>query len=151
MFVLYAIRSTLYAIPDPSDERQATCDEFALFCAFYADFCALCASLRLIKHLFRQLLNKAISMALWTKAITCDKAGFKSRFCQVHQAGKIKIGVNRRNPRLNISSCASCASWLKNLFNQRNPRLINDLRLRIITYEIISKICKTKPISEKVK
>ena len=52
------------------------------------------------KHIFCQLLNKAILMALWTKAITCDKAGFKSRFCQVHQAGKIKIGVNRRNPRL---------------------------------------------------
>ena len=29
-----------------------------------------------------------ISMALWTKAITCDKAGFKSRFCKVHKAGK---------------------------------------------------------------
>jgi hypothetical protein len=52
------------------------------------------------KHLFRHLLNKAISMALWTKAITCDKAGFKSRFCLVHQAGKIKIGVNQRNPLL---------------------------------------------------
>ncbi len=80
------------------------------------------------KHLFSQLLNKAISMALWTKAITCDKAGFKSRFCQEHQAGKNIISVN---PVIlsNFSSCSSCASWLKNLFNQRNPWLINDLQL----------------------
>jgi hypothetical protein len=27
------------------------------------------------------------------------------------------------------SSCSSCASWLKNPFNQCNPRLIKDLRL----------------------
>ncbi|MGB2806858.1 MAG: hypothetical protein WBC22_03905, partial [Sedimentisphaerales bacterium] len=56
------------------------------------------------KTLFRQLLNKAISMALWPKAITCDKAGFNSRFCQVHQAGKYKISVN---PVIlsNFSSC----------------------------------------------
>jgi len=40
-----------------------------------------------IKHRFGRLLKKVISMALWTKAITCDKAGFKSRFCQEHQAG----------------------------------------------------------------
>jgi len=26
------------------------------------------------------------------------------------------------------SSCPSCASWLQNPFNRRNPRLINDLR-----------------------
>ena len=57
-----------------------------------------CASLRLIRAVLGRLLNKAISMALWTKVITCDKAGFKSRFCQVHKAGK--IGVNQRNPRL---------------------------------------------------
>ena len=31
----------------------------ALFLSFYANFCAFCASLRLIKHLFRQLLNMA--------------------------------------------------------------------------------------------
>jgi len=31
------------------------------------------------KYLFSQLLKKAVSMALWTKAITCDKAGFKSK------------------------------------------------------------------------
>ncbi|MHC4546547.1 MAG: hypothetical protein ACYSYL_18875, partial [Planctomycetota bacterium] len=80
------------------------------------------------KHLFSRLLNKAISMALWTKAITCDKAGFKSRFCQEHQAGKNIISVNPVILSI-FSSCPSCASWLKNPFNQRNLRLINDLRL----------------------
>ena len=67
-----------------------------------------CTSLRLIRAVLGQLLKKAISMALWTKVITCDKAGFKSRFCQVHQAGK--IGVNQLN------------------LCPRYPRLINDLR-----------------------
>ena len=66
---------------------------------------------RLKGTVFSRLQQKSISLALWTKAITCDKAGFKSRFCQVHQAGKIKIGVNRRN-----------------------PRLINDLRLFMVLY-----------------
>jgi hypothetical protein len=80
------------------------------------------------KTLFRQFLNNAISLALWTKPITCDKTGFKSRFCKVHQAGKIKIGVN-----------------------QRNPRLINDLRLRKITYEIINLFLQNKANFQKVK
>jgi hypothetical protein len=86
-----------------------------------------CASLRLIRTVFTRLLKKAISMALWTKAITCDKAGFKSRFCQEHQAGKNIISVN---PVIlsNFSSCFCAFLWLKNPFNPHNPRLINDLR-----------------------
>ncbi len=48
------------------------------------------------------------------------------------------------------SSCPSCASWLKNPFNQRNlcpryPLLINDLRLRKITYEIIKLFLQNEP------
>jgi len=90
---------------------------------------SLCSlrSLRLTGTVFSQLLEKVIFMTLWTKAITCDKAGFKSRFCQEHQAGKNIISVN---PVIlsNFSSCSSCASWLKNLFNQRNLRSIKDLR-----------------------
>ena len=39
-------------------------------------------------------------------------------------------------------------SWPK---NPCNPWLINDLRLRKITYEIINFFCKTNPNSEKVK
>ena len=59
-------------------------------------------------------------MALWTKAKTCDKAGFESRLCQVQQSGKIGV-------------------------NQRNLRLINDLRLRKITYEKINLFLQNEP------
>ncbi|MGB2809995.1 MAG: hypothetical protein WBC22_19810 [Sedimentisphaerales bacterium] len=87
---------------------------------------SFCASLRLIRTVFSWFLKKAISMALWTKAITCDKAGFKSRFCQEHQAGKNIISVN---PVIlsNFSSCFCAFLWPKNPFNQRNPRLMNYL------------------------
>jgi len=85
-----------------------------------------CTSLRLIRTLLGQLLNKAILMALWMKAIICEKAGFKSRFCQVHQAGKIGV-------------------------NQRNPRLIKDLRLRKFTYEKIKLFLQNEPNFQKVK
>jgi len=133
--------------------------------------------MRLTVIVFSQLLEKVIFMTLCTKEITCDKAGFKSRFCQVHQVGKNKIGVNQRNlcpryPRLNISSCSYCLRgekicqisvnpWLmkyssclcvlvaKTPRNLCNLWLINDLRLRKITYEIINFLCKTKPISKK--
>jgi len=44
------------------------------------------------------------------------------------------------------SSCSSCASWLK---NPCNPRLINDLLLRKITYEFISKNMQNKPNFQK--
>ena len=59
------------------------------------------------------------------------------------------ISVN--NVILSISSsCPSCASWLQNPFNQRNlcpryPRLINDLRLRKITYEKINLFLQNEP------
>jgi len=64
------------------------------------------------KHIFCRLLNMAFSMALWTKVITCDKAGFKSRFCQVHQAGKI-----------GVIPCNLCHRYLC----PRYPRLIKEL------------------------
>ncbi len=104
-----------------------------LFWSFYVSFCTFYASLRLKRTVFTQLLNKVISMALWTKAITCDKAGFKSRFCQEHQAGKNIISVN---PVIlsNFSSCFCAFSWLKNPFNQCNPWSINDLRLFKVLY-----------------
>ena len=168
MFVLYAIRSTLYAIPDTSYERQATSDEFALFwsfyvsfCAFCADFCTFCASLWLIMHLFTQLLNKAISMALWTKAITCDKAGFKSRFCQEHQAGKntmfMILAYLSSRSLLILLSClislrAFCAFlWLKNPFNPRNPWLINDLRSTKVYVRKNKLFLQNEPKFQKVK
>jgi len=49
------------------------------------------------------------------------------------------------------SSCPSCASWLKNPFNQRNPLSMNDLRLRKITYEIINLFLQNEPNFKKVK
>jgi hypothetical protein len=116
------LRTTNYQL-NTSEVRQATCDEFALFWSFYVSFCEFCASLRLKRIVFTRLLNKAVSMALWTKAITCDKAGFKSRFCQEHQAGKNIISVN---PVI-LSNFSSCP----NVFvakNPCNPGLINDLR-----------------------
>jgi len=44
---------------------------------------------------------------------------------------RLKTSMISVNPViLSISSlCPSCASWLQNPFDQRNPRLINDLRL----------------------
>jgi hypothetical protein len=57
-------------------------------------------------------------------------------------------GGTTGRPKTSVFSVPSVAN---NLFNLRNLLSINDLRLRILTYEIISKICKTKPIFEKVK
>jgi len=51
----------------------------------------------------------------------------------------------------NFSSCSSCLRGEKIRVISVNPRLIKDLRLRILTYEKIGKICKTNPISEKGK
>jgi len=60
----------------------------------------------------------------------------------------VKICVN---PWLMIYSSRLYVFVAKNPFNQRNLRLIKDLRLRILTYEIINFFCKTNPISKKVK
>jgi hypothetical protein len=49
------------------------------------------------------------------------------------------------------SSCPSFASWLKSPFNQRNTRLINDLRLRKFTYEKINLFLQNEPNFKKVK
>ena len=43
------------------------------------------------------------------------------------------------------SSCPSCASWLQNPFNPRNPLLINDLRLRKSSYEKIQLFLQNEP------
>ena len=140
------LRTTNYQL-NTSDERQATCDEFALFCAFYADFCAFCASLWLKRTVFSQLLNKAISMALWTKAslfsyitpsFRPQMAIYASRFTRYELSSLLEqslprtpsrlkqISVNLRNLRLKNSCLYSlffCTFlWLKNPFNQRNPR-----------------------------
>jgi len=98
---------------------------------------SLC-SLRLTGTVFSQLLEKVIFMTLCTKEKTCDKAGFKSRFFQVHQAGKIKIGVNRRN---------LCHRYLC----PRYPRLINALRSTKVYVRNYKLFLQNEPNFQKVK
>ena len=91
-----------------------------------------CVFLFLTTTVLSQLLKKAVLMALWTMAGVCDKVHFTSKSCRElsavalakaeHKAGKVKIGVNRRN-----------------------TRLINDLRLRKITYEKIKLFMQNEP------
>ncbi|MDH4238334.1 MAG: hypothetical protein OEW48_02100 [Phycisphaerae bacterium] len=80
------------------------------------------------KTIFRQLLNKAVSMALWTKATLCVKSslleqslpGTPSRPKQNQR--KSAQSASKFSPCL----CVFCAFlWLK---NQCNLLLINDLR-----------------------
>jgi hypothetical protein len=51
-------------------------------------------------------------------------------------------GGTPSRPKTSVSSVLSVAN---NLFNRRNPRLINDLRLRIPTYEIIKLFLQNEP------
>ena len=73
-----SIRCTLYAIPDTSDERQATCDEFAPFCAFCADFCAFSASLRLTITIFTRLKIKVRPKGFHNFAFSLTSYGISS-------------------------------------------------------------------------
>ncbi len=103
-----------------------------LFWSFYVSFCTFCASLRLIKHLFSRLPNKAISMAMWTKATLCFKSSLLEQSLP-RTPSRPKTSIISVNPVIlsNFSSClcAFCAFlWLKKPFNQRNQLLINDLR-----------------------
>jgi hypothetical protein len=127
MFVLYAIRSTLSAIRDKSIILYHKCQSFKHF-----------GVLMTKKHLFSRLLKKAILMALWTKASLCVKSSLLEQSLPRlvrHPFGGTpsrpkQNQCNLRNLRLkNSCLCVFCAFlWLKNPFNQRNPRLINDLR-----------------------
>ncbi len=101
-----------------------------LFWSFFVVFCTFCAFLRLIKHLFSRLPNKAISMAMWTKASLCVKSslleqslpGTPSRLT----TSVTSVAKNLCNLLLKI--CAICGK------NQRNLRLINDLRVCKLLY-----------------
>ena len=93
-----------------------------------------------------RLLKKAVSMALWTMASLCVKSSLLEQ----------NLPRTPSRPKTSVISVISvaknlCNLWLKKPFNPRNPRLINDLRLRKITYEKINFFCKTNPNSEKVK
>ncbi len=107
-----------------------------LFCSFCVVFCTFCASLWLKRTVFSRLLKKAVSMALWTKATLCVKSSLleqslpgtpsRPKTCLPHEIaqhylfGVISASQNPCNLLLKI--CAICGK------NQRNPRLINDLR-----------------------
>ena len=97
----HELRTTNYQL-NTSDESRATSDKFALFWSFYVVFCAFCASLRLKRTVFSCL-----------KIKVCPKGLHNFAFY-------ILI--------FNFSPCFCASLWLKNPFNQRNPRLINDLR-----------------------
>ena len=121
---------TLYAIPDTSDERQATCDEFALFWSFYVSFCTFCASLRLTRTVFRRLLKKAVSMALWTKATLCVKSSLLEQSLPgtPSRPKTSIISASKNLCNLLLKICAICGK------NLRNLRLINDLRVCKLLY-----------------
>ena len=136
----HELRTTNYQL-NTSDERQATCDEFALFWSFFADFCAFCASLRLKRTVFSRLLKKAVSMALWTKACLCVKSSLLEQSLPRTPSRLKQNQCNLRNLRLKNSwlfslfLCVFCAFlWLKNPRNLRNPWLINYLRVYNVLY-----------------
>jgi hypothetical protein len=111
------LRTTNYQL-NTSDERQATCDEFAPFWSFFAAFCAFCASLRLKRTVLSRLLKKAISMALWTKATLCGKSSL----------------LEQSLPRTPIRQIRSLPTYQVGPRNLCNPRLINDLRACKVLY-----------------
>jgi len=84
------------------------------------------------KHLFSRLLKKAVSMALWTKAILCVKSSLLEQ----------SLPGTPSRPKTSVISVISVA---KNLFNQRNPRLINDLRSTKVYVRNYKKNMQNKP------
>jgi len=79
------------------------------------------------KHLFSWLLTKAILMALWTKASLCVKSSLLEQSL-LRPPSQLKSLCPLW--LFSLFLCAFCAFlWLKNPRNQRNPRLINELRV----------------------
>ena len=110
--IINEIRTTNYQ-QNTSYERQATCDEFALFWPLYVSFCAFCASLRLTRTVFTRLLKKAILMALWTKASLSVKSSLLEQ----------SLPRTSSRPKTNQRQSAKSAFKIR-----VKPRLINDLR-----------------------
>jgi len=140
-------------------------EHFGVLMTNKAPFCAL---LRLTRTVFSWLLKKAFLMALWTKASICDKAcPERSRMGSLYKQilprtpNRPKQNqCNVRNLRLKNSclcvakksaksaksaSKKSMQSVVRNPCNLRNPWLINDLRLRILTYEKINLFLQNEP------
>jgi hypothetical protein len=112
-----------------------------LFWSFYVNFCTFCASLRPKRTVFTRLQIKVRPKGLHNFAFYILIFDFPSRSLPAYQVSlwslpTYKVGL-----------------WSLPTYKvgQYNPWLINDLRLRILTYEIINFFCKTNPNSEKVK
>jgi len=93
----YAIRCTLSAIRDKTHY-------FVKKSHFFKHF----GVLMVINLLFRWLLEKVVSMALWTKASLCGKSSLLEH----------RLPRTPSRPKTSVTSVISVA---KNLFNQRNP------------------------------
>jgi len=91
-----------------------------------------CTSLRLKITVLGRLLKKAVSMALWAKASLCVKSSLLEQ----------NLLRTQSRPKTSAPSVISVA---KNLFNQCNPRLLNDLRLRKSSYEKIKLFMQNEP------
>ena len=74
-----------------------------LFLSFYVSFCTFCASLWLTRTVFSRLLKKAISMALWTKAILCVKSSLLEQSLPRTPSWPKQNQCNLRNLRLKNS------------------------------------------------
>ncbi len=96
--------------------------------SFTLFLCAFCAFLWLTRTVFSQLLKKAVSMALRSKASLCVKSSLLEQSLP-RTPSRPKTSMISVNPVIlsNFSSCPN-AFVAKTPRNQRNPRLINDLR-----------------------
>jgi hypothetical protein len=98
------------------------------------------------KHLFSRLQKKAISMALWTKATLCGKSSLLEQSLPRTPSRPIQsLPTYQVGPR-NLRNL-----WLKNPFNQRNLRLINDLRSTKVYVRKNNLFMQNEPKFRKVK
>ena len=92
------------------------------------------------KHLFRRLLTKVISMALWTKASLCVKSSLLEQ----------SLPRTPNRPKTSaIKNSFLCVLVVINPRNLRNPWLINDLRASKALYnckETFTDVMKTLQI-----
>ncbi len=118
-----------------------------LFCSFYVSFCTFCASLRLIRTVFSRLLKKAVSMVLWTKATLCVKSSLLEQSLPgtPSRPKTSMISASKNLCNLLLKICAICGK------NQRNLRLINDLRSTKVYVRKNNLFMQNEPKFRKVK
>ncbi len=86
------------------------------------------------KHLFSRLLKKAVSMALWTKASLCVKSSLLEQSLPRTPSRPKTSDISVAKNLCNLWLLFRAFLWLKNPFNQRNLRLIKDLRVYKMLY-----------------